>query len=71
VAGDRAEERIAALDERHVELGGRPGRWHAVAPAAVTRLTLQVAPGRRAFLRVKATDLVGNETKRGFALPRR
>jgi hypothetical protein len=52
-----------------VEVGGHAGRWHAVAPAPVVRLRLFARRGRRAILRVRAIDLVGNETRSGFMLP--
>jgi hypothetical protein len=53
-----------------VEVAGHAGRWHAVAPGAVVKVTLHATRGKRAVLRVKAADLVGNETKAGFVLPR-
>jgi subtilisin family serine protease len=53
-----------------LEVAGRPGRWHALRPAAQTRLTLHAAPGKRAILRVRAVDVVGNSTLAGFVLPR-
>ncbi len=53
-----------------VEVGGHPGRWHALAPAARVRVKLFAQRGRSAILRVRAVDLVGNETKSGFLLPR-
>jgi hypothetical protein len=53
-----------------VEIGGRVGGWHAVKPAAQIRLKLHLPRGRRAILRVRAVDLVGNETRAGFLLPR-
>jgi hypothetical protein len=52
-----------------LEIAGRPGRWHAVAPGAVVKVVLHARRGSRAVLRVKAADLVGNETKAGFVLP--
>ncbi len=58
-----------ALLRYRVEIGGRLGAWHAIAPAARIRLALHVPPGTRAILRVRATDLVGNETRAGFVLP--
>ncbi len=53
-----------------VEVGGHAGRWHAVRPAPVVRVRLMARHGRRAVLRVRAVDLVGNETRSGFVLPR-
>jgi subtilisin family serine protease len=53
-----------------VEVGGRLGRWRALAPAAQVRLALHAKRGKRAVLRVHATDLAGNETRSGFVLPR-
>ena len=53
-----------------VEVGGHPGRWRPLAPAARSTLTLQARQGRRALVRVRAVDLAGNETKAGFVLPR-
>jgi hypothetical protein len=53
-----------------IEIGGRLGRWHALKPAALVRVTLRAKRGRRAILRVRAVDLVGNVTKSGFVLPR-
>ena len=53
-----------------VEVGGRAGRWRVLAPAVRVRLALRVTQGRRATLRVRAVDVVGNETVAGFRLPR-
>jgi subtilisin family serine protease len=53
-----------------IELDGRPRRWHALKPAARVRVTLQAKRGRRAILRVRAVDMVGNEARAGFVLPR-
>ena len=53
-----------------IEVGRHVGRWHAVAPAPVVRVRLFARHGRRAVLRVRAVDLVGNETRSGFVLPR-
>ena len=53
-----------------VEVGGHAGAWHVIAPAPRVHLVLQVPQGRRAILRVRAVDLVGNETRAGFVLPR-
>jgi hypothetical protein len=59
-----------ALLRYRLEIGGRLGAWHALTPAASVHLKLQVPRGKRAILRVRATDLVGNETRAGFLLPR-
>ncbi len=53
-----------------LELGGRAGRWHVLAPAARSRVTLHARPGARGILRVRAVDVVGNATLAGFVLPR-
>jgi hypothetical protein len=53
-----------------VEVAGHLGRWRRVAPAIRADLNLHARRGRRAVLRVHAIDLVGNETKAGFVLPR-
>jgi hypothetical protein len=53
-----------------VEVAGHLGRWRRVAPAIRADLNLHARRGRRAVLRVRAIDLVGNETKAGFVLPR-
>jgi Subtilase family len=53
-----------------LETGGRTGRWHVLRPAAQTRVTLHAQPGRKAILRVRAVDVVGNATLAGFDLPR-
>jgi subtilisin family serine protease len=53
-----------------VEVAGRLGRWRRLEPAARVEVTLHARRGRRAILRVRAVDLVGNETKAGFVLPR-
>ena len=59
-----------AILRYRLEIGGRLGAWHALTPAATVHLKLQVPQGKRAILRVRATDLVGNETRAGFLLPR-
>jgi subtilisin family serine protease len=53
-----------------VELGARAGRWHTLRPAAQVRVTIHAKRGRRAILRVRAVDMVGNESRAGFVLPR-
>jgi hypothetical protein len=53
-----------------VEVAGHLGRWRRLAPAIRADLNLHARRGRRAVLRVRAIDLVGNETKAGFVLPR-
>jgi Subtilase family len=53
-----------------VEVGGHPGRWHTVRPAAVVHVKLFAKQGLHAIVRVRAADLTGNETKSGFLLPR-
>ena len=53
-----------------VEVAGRLGRWRRLDPAGRAELTLHAKQGRRAILRVRAVDLVGNEAKAGFVLPR-
>jgi Subtilase family len=60
---------LAALRYR-VEVAGKPGRWHSLKPSSQVHLTLHVAPGRRAILRVHAEDVAGNETRSGFTIPR-
>ena len=49
-----------------VEVDGRIGGWRSLTPAAQIRLTLHVPPGHREILRVRAVDLVGNETRVGL-----
>jgi subtilisin family serine protease len=53
-----------------VDLGGRDGRWRALTPAAQTALNLRAPRGRRIVLRVRAIDVVGNERRTTFDLPR-
>jgi hypothetical protein len=53
-----------------LETGGRAGRWHVLKPAAQSRVTLHARSGRKAILRVRAVDVVGNATLAGFVLPR-
>ena len=53
-----------------LETGGRSGHWHVLRPAAQARVTLHAQPGRKAILRVRAVDVVGNATLAGFDLPR-
>jgi hypothetical protein len=53
-----------------LETGGRIGHWHVLRPAAQARVTLHAQPGRKAILRVRAVDVVGNATLAGFDLPR-
>ena len=54
-----------------LEVGGRLGRWHTLRPGArVVRLALRAKQGRRAILRVRAVDMVGNAAMSGFVLPR-
>jgi hypothetical protein len=53
-----------------IEVAGHLGRWRRLAPAARSEVSLHARRGRRAILRVRAVDLVGNETKVGFVLPR-
>ena len=53
-----------------VELGGKPGRWHAIALSSRVHLTLHVSKGRRAILRVGAEDVAGNAASAGFMIPR-
>jgi subtilisin family serine protease len=53
-----------------IEIAGQRGRWHPLRLAAKARLTLHVARGRRAILRLRAVDLVGNATGASFVLPR-
>ena len=53
-----------------LEVAGRLGRWHWLDPAARVEVKLHAKRGRRAIVRVQATDLVGNETRSGFVLPR-
>jgi hypothetical protein len=60
---------LATLRYR-VEVGGKDGRWHSLKPSSHVHLTLHVTPGRRAILRVRATDVAGNETRSGFMIPR-
>jgi hypothetical protein len=60
---------IAALRYR-VEIGGRAGRWRSIRPSSHVHLTLHVPHGRRAILRVRAEDVVGNESRSGFMIPR-
>jgi subtilase family protein len=81
-SGSRHGNRIAAVLEVHehgsglvslryrVDIGGRAGRWHSVAPGDRVRVKLFAQSGRKAILRVRAIDLAGNETKAGFVLPR-
>ena len=64
-----ADSGLALLRYR-VEVGGRPGRWRSLKPAAQARLTLHVTRGRRAILRVRAEDVAGNESLSGFTIPR-
>jgi subtilisin family serine protease len=59
---------LATLRYR-LEIGGRAGRWHSLAPAARVHLALHVTRGARAILRVGAGDVAGNETSSGFMLP--
>ena len=59
-----------ALLRYRVEIDGHLGAWHALQPAARVHLELHVPRGKRSILRVRATDLVGNETRAGFVLPR-
>jgi hypothetical protein len=59
---------LATLRYR-LEIAGRAGRWHSLAPSARVRLTLHVTRGPRAILRVRAGDVAGNETRSGFMLP--
>ena len=49
-----------------VEVAGHPGRWRRLDPAERAEVTLHAKQGRRAILRVRAVDLVGNEAKAGF-----
>jgi subtilisin family serine protease len=82
VSGERRGDIVSALlhiRERgsglltlryRVEIGGRAGRWRWLDPAASVEVTLHAKRGRRAIVRVRAIDLVGNETKAGFVLPR-
>jgi subtilisin family serine protease len=53
-----------------LETAGRIGRWHVLRPAAQAHVTLHAAAGRKAILRVRAVDVVGNATVAGFDLPR-
>ena len=53
-----------------LETGGRAGRWHVLKPVAQARITLHARSGRKAILRVRAVDVVGNATLAGFVLPR-
>ncbi len=53
-----------------VEVAGHLGRWRRLDPAGRAEVTLHAKQGRRAILRVRAVDLVGNEAKAGFVLPR-
>ena len=64
-AAVRERDSGLALLRYRVELDGRAGRWHSLKPASHARLTLRVARGRRAILRVRAEDVAGNETARG------
>lgn len=53
-----------------LEVAGHRGRWRWIDPTARAEVKLHAKRGRRAIVRVWATDLVGNETKSGFVLPR-
>ncbi len=82
VSGSRRGDRVSAIlhiRERgsglvtlryRVEVAGRLGRWRWLDPAARVEVNLHAKRGLRALVRVRATDLVGNETKAGFVLPR-
>jgi hypothetical protein len=59
-----------ALLRYRVEVGGRVGRWHSIKPTSRSQLTLHVAPGPRAILRVLAEDVAGNTARSGFMIPR-
>ena len=69
-ARPRATARDSCSLRYRVEVAGHLGRWRWLDPAARAEVTLHAKRGRRAILRVRATDLVGNETKAGFVLPR-
>ena len=82
VSGLRRADRVSAIlriRERgsglvalryRLEVGGNLGPWRWLDRAARVEVNLNAKRGRRAILRVRATDLVGNETTAGFALPR-
>ncbi len=60
---------LVALRYR-LEVGGNLGPWRWLERAARVEVNLDAKRGLRAILRVRATDLAGNETTAGFALPR-
>jgi hypothetical protein len=82
VSGGRRGDVVTALLHVHergsglillryrLETGGRAGRWQVLKPAAQSRVTLHARSGRKAILRVRAVDVVGNATLAGFVLPR-
>ena len=53
-----------------LEIARRIGPWHVLAPATQAHVTLHAPRGRKAILRVRAVDVVGNEALAGFILPR-
>jgi hypothetical protein len=59
-----------ALLRYRVEVRGKAGPWRSIKPSSRAQLTLHVAPGPRAILRVQAEDVAGNEARSGFMLPR-
>jgi subtilisin family serine protease len=59
-----------ALLRYRVEVGGKAGRWHSVKLSSRAHLTLHVAAGPHAILRVRAQDVAGNATRSGFMIPR-
>jgi subtilisin family serine protease len=59
-----------ALLRYRVEVGGKAGHWHPIKLSSRAHLTLHVAPGPHAILRVRAQDVAGNATRSGFMIPR-
>jgi hypothetical protein len=59
-----------ALLRYRVEVGRTIGRWRTLGTSAQAHLTLHVTRGRHAILRVRAEDVVGNESLSGFTIPR-